>query len=122
MPPSPVASCARASHAAAPRIAASSDGRLAVRLPTALRIRHAATDGFQKPEDRSRAIARMGVPRSVSQNSSHQSADGETGCEPGRFYARGLDDERIVAIAGDEEIGERLGRGLNLRTDAAAAE
>ena len=68
MPPSPVASCARASQAAAPRSDASSDGRSSAADDRALRIRYAAAEGFHQPASCTRRRpARKDTSRTVSQ-------------------------------------------------------
>src|SRR6185436_16386797 len=49
-------------------------------------------------------------------------ADGEARRQPGRLDTGCLDDERILAIAADQKIRERLGGRMDFRADAAATE
>src|SRR6267378_2772983 len=52
----------------------------------------------------------------------NQTSDRETRGQSRRFDSRRLHDKRILAIAADHEIRERLARRMQLRADAAAAQ
>src|SRR5262245_46126499 len=110
MPPSPVASCARAIQAAAARSAASSDGRACGRFnrtAATLRSSHAAIDGFQMPEARSRWIAAVAFTSLLREVGDH-GADGKARRQARRFDARRLYHERVLRIARDQEVGKRF--------------
>src|SRR5439155_4826324 len=52
----------------------------------------------------------------------HEIADREARRQSGRLDTRGLNHERVLAIAANHEIGERFARRMNFGADAAAAE